>query len=53
MSDSDHVAFVQRAMADIHGEIANEQFTGIYDRICWDNMPDQAGAWALADSDQQ
>jgi monoamine oxidase len=53
LSDSDHVALVQRAMVDVHGEVANEQFTGIYDRVCWGTMPDQAGAWLGPVSGQQ
>jgi monoamine oxidase len=44
-SEADHVAWAQRAMVEIHGEIANEQFTGIYDRVCWEFSPFQAGAW--------
>ncbi|RFU27296.1 hypothetical protein B7463_g9039, partial [Scytalidium lignicola] len=52
-TESDHVAFVQRAMIDVHGEIAKEQYTGIYDRICWANMPDQGAAWAAPDAGQQ
>lgn len=52
-TESDHVAFVQRAMIDVHGKIAEEQYTGIYDRICWANMPDQGAAWAAPDAGQQ
>ncbi|KAJ9648422.1 hypothetical protein H2199_001277 [Coniosporium tulheliwenetii] len=46
MSEEQHVALVQRAMVEIHGPVAAEQFTGIYDRICWENDQHQAGAWA-------
>ncbi|KAH9876478.1 hypothetical protein J1614_003609 [Plenodomus biglobosus] len=46
LSTSDHVALVQRAMVAVHGEIANEQFTGAYDRQCWEMDEHQAGAWA-------
>lgn len=52
-SESDHVAFVQRTMIDVHGEIAKEQYTGIYDRVCWATMPDQGASWAAPDAGQQ
>ncbi|KIX05177.1 uncharacterized protein Z518_06049 [Rhinocladiella mackenziei CBS 650.93] len=46
LSDKDHVGLVQRAMVEVHGEIAAEQFTGVYDRQCWEVDEHQAGAWA-------
>ncbi|KAJ5808717.1 hypothetical protein N7474_009986 [Penicillium riverlandense] len=52
-SESDHIAFVQRAMIDVHGEVAKEQYTGIYDRVCWATMPDQGASWAAPDAGQQ
>ncbi|CAI4220160.1 unnamed protein product [Parascedosporium putredinis] len=53
LSDEDHVAMAQRSMAEIHGEIANEQFTGNYDRMCWEVEKYQAGAWAAPTIGQQ
>ncbi|OJD29465.1 l-amino-acid oxidase [Diplodia corticola] len=46
MTEAEHVAHVVRAMAAVHGDVAIEQFTGKYDRICWENNVHQAGAWA-------
>lgn len=46
LSTTDHVAYVQRAMVEIHGDVATEQFTGAYDRQCWEVDEHQAGAWA-------
>lgn len=46
LSTEDHIALVQRAMIEVHGQIAEEQFTGIYDRQCWEIDEHQAGAWA-------
>ncbi|RMZ68381.1 amine oxidase [Pyrenophora seminiperda CCB06] len=46
LSEADHVAMVQRAMVEIHGEVATEQFTGAYERQCWEVDEHQAGAWA-------
>lgn len=37
--EAEHVALIQRAMIQIHGNIAAEQFTGTYDRH-------QEGSWA-------
>jgi monoamine oxidase len=45
MTELEHVALVQRAMVETHGSIAQQQFTGAYDRICWENNEYQAGAW--------
>ncbi|CAG8902528.1 unnamed protein product [Penicillium egyptiacum] len=46
LSREEYVALVQRAMVEVHGEIAAEQFTGIYDRQCWEFDRHEAGAWA-------
>ncbi|KAL4883174.1 flavin-containing amine oxidoreductase-domain containing protein [Aspergillus karnatakaensis] len=46
LSDEDYVGIVQRAMVEFHGEVAAEQFTGIYNRQCWETDEHQAGAWA-------
>ncbi|KAF7712820.1 Uncharacterized protein PECH_002605 [Penicillium ucsense] len=46
LSVEEHVALVQRAMIQVHGEVAAEQFTGVYDRQCWEFDQHQAGAWA-------
>lgn len=53
LSDTDHIALVQRAMVEFHGKIAAEQYTGIYDRQCWENDENQAGAWAAPTVGQQ
>lgn len=46
LSTEDHVALVQRAMIEVHGPIAAEQWTGNFDRQCWELDEHQAGAWA-------
>ncbi|CAG8153317.1 unnamed protein product [Penicillium salamii] len=46
LRDEEHVALAQRAMVEVHGEIAAEQFTGHYERQCWETDPHHAGAWA-------
>jgi len=46
LSEEDHVALVQRAMVEIHGDVASEQWTGAYERQCWETDEHQAGAWA-------
>ncbi|KAF1810711.1 hypothetical protein P152DRAFT_94303 [Eremomyces bilateralis CBS 781.70] len=46
LSDADHVGLVQRAMVEAHGQIAADEYTGIYDRQCWEMDEHQAGAWA-------
>jgi len=46
LSEEDHVAMIQRAMVEVHGPIAAEQWTGNYNRQCWEADEHQAGAWA-------
>lgn len=46
LSDEEHVGLAQRAMVAVHGEIAAEQFTGQYERHCWEADRHQAGGWA-------
>ncbi|ORY16017.1 hypothetical protein BCR34DRAFT_584715 [Clohesyomyces aquaticus] len=53
LSDKDHVGLVQRAMIEVHGEVAAEQFTGFYDRQCWEVDKHQAGAWAAPNLGQE
>lgn len=53
LSDAEHVGLIQRAIVEIHGDIAEEQFTGSYDRKCWQNDPFQAGDWAAPAAGQQ
>ncbi|KAK5073828.1 hypothetical protein LTR51_004411 [Lithohypha guttulata] len=53
LSDEDHVGLVQRAMVEVHGQVAADQYTGIYDRQCWELDEHQAGAWAAPFLGQQ
>ncbi|KAL4921323.1 flavin-containing amine oxidoreductase-domain containing protein [Aspergillus aurantiobrunneus] len=53
LSEEDYVGVAQRAMVAFHGEIAAEQFTGIYNRQCWETDEHQAGAWAAPFVGQQ
>jgi monoamine oxidase len=46
MTEEQHVAHVQRAMIEVHGEIAAKQYTGNYERICWEQNEFEGGAWA-------
>lgn len=45
-TDEEHVQYVLQAMAEIHGDVVNEQFTGNYDRRCWSLDPLESGSWA-------
>ncbi|PVI01023.1 hypothetical protein DM02DRAFT_706684 [Periconia macrospinosa] len=53
LSTADHVGMMQRAMIEVHGPIAAEQFTGNYERQCWEVDEHQAGAWAAPFVGQQ
>jgi monoamine oxidase len=53
LTDVEHVSLIQRAMIEVHGSIAEEQFTGSYERKCWQNDEFQAGDWAAPAPGQQ
>jgi len=53
LSDIDHVALVQRAMIETHGVVAQEEFSGSYDRHCWEHDPFEMGAWCAPLAGQQ
>lgn len=53
LTDEEHVALIQRTIIQVHGSIAAEQFTGIYERQCWEVDRHQAGAWADPLASQQ
>ena len=46
LTEAEHVALVQRAMIETHGKIAEEQFTGLYIRKCWEHDEFYTGAWS-------
>ncbi|KAK2616088.1 hypothetical protein N8I77_002797 [Diaporthe amygdali] len=45
-TEDEHVQYVLQAMAEIHGEVVQEQYTGKYDRRCWVLDPLESGSWA-------
>jgi monoamine oxidase len=53
MSDEEHVGLVYRAMIEVHGQVAADEYTGNYDRQCWETDAHQAGAWAAPYLGQQ
>ncbi|KAI1340812.1 L-amino acid oxidase [Xylariaceae sp. FL0016] len=46
VSEAEHVQYVVDAMAEIHGEVVYEQYTGNYNRRCWRQDEYESGAWA-------
>lgn len=46
MTTDEHVAYVLRAMRETLGPKAYTEYTGNFDRKCWQNEQFQAGAWA-------
>lgn len=53
LTDTEHVSLVQRAIVEIHGQVAADQFTGSYNRKIWANDEFQAGDWAAPAAGQQ
>ncbi|KAI5306003.1 anthranilate synthase component 1 [Ascosphaera pollenicola] len=45
-SEEEHVKYVLDAMAELHGDIVYEQYTGKYSRKCWAMDRFQLGSWA-------
>ncbi|RYP92463.1 hypothetical protein DL770_001409 [Monosporascus sp. CRB-9-2] len=46
VSEEEHVQYVLDAMAEIHGQVAYDQYTGRYNRRCWTLDEYEGGGWA-------
>ncbi|KAH7310600.1 flavin-containing amine oxidoreductase [Stachybotrys elegans] len=44
--EEQHVQYVVDAMAEIHGQVAYDEYTGKYSRKCWDLDELSSGGWA-------
>ncbi|PYH47052.1 flavin monoamine oxidase family protein [Aspergillus saccharolyticus JOP 1030-1] len=53
LGEVDHVALAQRGMVHLHGKVADEEFTGLHERLCWEDDEFQGGAWASPLGNQQ
>ncbi|KAF2836389.1 hypothetical protein M501DRAFT_1007495 [Patellaria atrata CBS 101060] len=53
MTEAEHLAWALRAVAEIHGPVAMDSYTGNYDRVCWELDPHEGGAWAAPLAGQQ
>ncbi|KAF4930708.1 L-amino-acid oxidase [Colletotrichum viniferum] len=53
MPAEEHIAYIQQAMVEIHGPIADEMWTGNYERHCWEQDEHHAGAFAVPSVPQQ
>ena len=46
LSEEEHAAYILRAIEEVHGKVASEQFTGQWNRVCWEAEADEGGGWA-------
>ncbi|KAI1762386.1 flavin-containing amine oxidoreductase [Hypoxylon sp. FL1150] len=46
VSEEEHVRYVVDAMAEIHGQVAYDEYTGNYNRRCWMLDQYEGGSWA-------
>lgn len=46
LPEGEHVQYVLNAMIEIHGDVAQEQYTGKYNRRCWVLDPLESASWA-------
>ncbi|KAK7229448.1 hypothetical protein V2G26_001618 [Clonostachys chloroleuca] len=53
MTEEQHVAYVQRAVVDIFGKVAEDNWTGNYARQCWAHDENHGGSWASPVGSQQ
>ncbi|KAI0844689.1 flavin-containing amine oxidoreductase-domain containing protein [Daldinia vernicosa] len=44
--EEEHVQYMVDAMAEIHGQVAYDEYTGKYNRRCWMLDPYEGGSWA-------
>lgn len=45
-TQEEHMQYVLDAMIEIHGDVARKQFTGNYNRRCWNLDPYESASWA-------
>ncbi|KAI9150641.1 L-amino-acid oxidase [Paramyrothecium foliicola] len=53
MSEEEHMAYIHRALVEVHGSVVDENWTGNYERQCWEHNEHHAGAFALPIVPQQ
>ena len=51
--EQEHVQYVVDAMADIHGDVVYDQYSGEYNRRCWLLDPYETISWASASVGQR
>ncbi|KAI1773428.1 flavin-containing amine oxidoreductase [Hypoxylon cercidicola] len=44
--EAEHVQYMVDAMAEIHGQVAYDEYSGKYNRRCWMLDPYEGGSWA-------
>ncbi|CEJ82365.1 Putative Fusarubin cluster-oxidoreductase [[Torrubiella] hemipterigena] len=52
MSDDQHADMVLESIVSLHGEVAREQYTGNYTRLCWLQDEFTSTAWCRPDIEQ-
>ncbi|KPM39019.1 L-amino-acid oxidase [Neonectria ditissima] len=53
MSEEGHIAYVQKSLIKIYGDVVQDNWTGNYARECWEHNEHHAGAFALPIVPQQ
>lgn len=53
MSEEEHMAYIKRALTEIHGDVVEENWTGNYARQCWEQEEHHAGAFTQQIFSQQ
>lgn len=53
MPEEEHLAYIKRSLAEVHGDIVDENWTGNYARQCWEQDEHHAGAFTMQIFSQQ
>ncbi|KAI8244148.1 L-amino-acid oxidase [Colletotrichum sp. SAR 10_96] len=53
MSEQEHLAYIKRALIQVHGDVVEENWTGISARHCWEQDEHHAGAFTMQIFSQQ
>ncbi|KAL2292532.1 hypothetical protein FJTKL_09489 [Diaporthe vaccinii] len=53
MSEQEHLAYIKRALTQVHGDVVEENWTGISARHCWEQDEHHAGAFTMQIFSQQ
>ncbi|KAL5625741.1 hypothetical protein FOBRF1_000084 [Fusarium oxysporum] len=53
MSEEEHLAYIKNSLIEVHGDVVEENWTGTWARLCWEQEEHHAGAFTMQIFGQQ